>query len=146
MKVVARRGPNLADMLFKRKRLALETYCSDENRTRPCPNSQCLCCQIVSEREKVNINGRVVKSAGGTCSSNNVVYLMQCKICGDGYVGKTVETLRERMKGHRKAFYGTLRNAKNISSIEIDDANIVGIHLVQNTRKLREKILADRMR
>ena len=135
LKVVARRGPNLADMLFKRKRLALETYCSGENRTRPCPNSQCLCCQIVSEREKVNINGRIVKSAGGTCSSNNVVYLMQCKICRDGYVGKTVETLRERMKGHRKAFYGTLRNAKNISSIEIDDTNIVGIHLVQKHQK-----------
>ena len=91
LKVVARRGPNLADMLFKRKRLALETYCSGESRTRPCPNSQCLCCQIVSERERVNINGREIKSAGGTCSSNNVVYLMQCKICREGYVGKRLK-------------------------------------------------------
>ena len=103
--------------------------------TLSCPSNQCLCCKIVSEKETVNINGRVTKSAGGTCSSNNVVYLMQCKICGDGYVDKTVETLRERMKGHRKAFNATLRNIHKINKIEADDDNIVGLYLVQKHHK-----------
>ena len=64
---------------------------------------------------------------------------MQCKICGDGYVGKTVETLRERMKGHRKAFYATLRNIHKINKIEADDDNIVGLHLVQKHHKTKRE-------
>ena len=140
IKVVAKRGPNLADMLFKRKRLALGSgSVGGKVCTLSCPSNQCLCCKIVSEKETVNINGRVTKSAGGTCSSNNVVYLMQCKICGDGYVGKTVETLRERMKGHRKAFYATLRNIHKINKIEADDDNIVGLHLVQKHHKTKRE-------
>ena len=136
LKVVPKRGPNLADMLFKRKRLALEGPLGGKEVTSPCSNKQCLCCRIVSQKESVKINGRVVKSAGGCCSTFNVVYLMQCKLCKEGYVGKTVENLRERIKGHRKAFYGTLRNLQNLDSIEIDDTNIVGIHLAKKHQKI----------
>ena len=140
LKVVAKRGPNLADVLFKRKRLALGSgSASGMLCTSICHSNQYLCCKIVSEQESVNINGRVAKSAGGTCSSNNVVYLMQCKICKDGYVGKTVETLRERMKGHRKAFYATLRNMDKINRIVVDDDNIVGLHLVKKHQKTKRE-------
>ena len=137
LKVVPKRGPNLSDLLFRRKHLALGNTCVGNQCTMPCANSrnQCLCCKVVSKKEKVNINGRSSKSAGGSCSSNNVVYLMQYKICGDGYVGKTVETLRDRIKGHRKSFYATLRNRDKINSIEVDDTNIVGLHLVQKHQK-----------
>ena len=64
---------------------------------------------------------------------------MQCKICKDGYVGKTVETLRERMKGHRKAFYATLRNMDKINRIVVDDDNIVGLHLVKKHQKTKRE-------
>lgn len=133
VKVVAKRGPNLTDKLFKRKRLALGNFC--KGGTLPCLKKQCMCCQMVAKKEQISIKGKIATSAGGNCSSNNVVYAIQCKLCKIAYVGKTVQKLRDRITGHRKAFYATSKNAENVSSLQKDDTNILGIHLVNSHQK-----------
>ncbi len=40
------------------------------------------------------------------CCSNNVIYLMTCRICLKQYVGQTRQTLRERMNQHRHNLNG----------------------------------------
>ena len=135
VKVVTKRGPNLADMLFKRKRLALESFSEGGNITSPCTSQGCMCCKMVSKKVEVTTNGKRAKSAGGSCASRNVIYYMQCKQCQDGYVGKTVEHLKNRMNSHRKSFYANLRQAENISAVEIDDTNILGLHLITKHQK-----------
>jgi hypothetical protein len=36
-----------------------------------------------------------------TCKTNNIIYLLECAICGLQYIGQTKEKLKERMYGHR---------------------------------------------
>ena len=36
-----------------------------------------------------------------TCQGMNVLYLMECSLCGIQYVGKTQTTLERRINGHR---------------------------------------------
>ena len=133
VKVVAKRGPNLADMLFKRKRLALGSIYESESITKPCTNSNrgCMCCKMVSKKAEVRTNSKTAIGVGGCCFSRNVIYYMQCQLCQDGYVGKTVETLKDRMNSHRKSFYATLRQVEDIAKIETDDTNILGVHLIK---------------
>ena len=130
VKVVAKRGPNLADLLLKRKKLALEGFDENEKVTMPCGRKRCMCCKIVSSDRNVTVNGKWANSGGGSCISKNVVYFMQCKICHEGYCGKTVQHLRERMNEHRSAFYTVLEKTANIESVEVDDTNILGLHLL----------------
>ncbi len=37
---------------------------------------------------------------GGSCGSNNLVYLVICKVCHKQYVGETSRTLKQRFYEH----------------------------------------------
>ena len=76
-------------------------------------------------------NHRTAKGVGRSCVSKNVIYCMQCQLCQDGYVGKTVESLKECLNSHRKSFYATLRHVEDVEKIETDDTNILGVHLIK---------------
>ena len=58
----------------------------------------------MSGKEAVfNLEGQRFKTPKGTnCNTCGVIYLLQCKTCGKGYVGQTNRTVRERMQGHRR--------------------------------------------
>ena len=45
------------------------------------------------------------------------------------YVGKTTDSLHERVNGHRSKFYGVLRRGAKAEDF-VDDEQILGIHLV----------------
>ena len=70
-----------------------------------CNVRNCKTCPILNENHTfistvtgrqyhVNIGGDV------SCTSTNLVYLLQCRYCKLQYVGQTCQTLRERMGGH----------------------------------------------
>ena len=66
----------------------------------------CKTCSIFNENHTFNstVTGRKYHLNIGedvTCSSTNLVYLLQCNFCKLQYVGQTCQTLRERMGGHR---------------------------------------------
>ena len=81
LKVVAKRAPNLSDTLFKRKALALEQG-GRHSPTVPCTpvgakrrqGAPCQCCLLVSKSSTVTNNGHTVKTVGGCCKTNNIVY------------------------------------------------------------------------
>lgn len=141
IKVIPRRAPNLKDILFRRKAIALE---SGVRATVPCTNpgekkrgAKCQCCKLVSGRTVISNNWRSVKSAGGNCKSSSIIYGATCKICEHNrlYTGKSVNSLRDRVNGHRSKYYELARAAKASNSFfinldEIDDDSILGAHLV----------------
>ena len=123
IKVVTRRAPNLKDILFKRKAIALSSTVETTQGTVPCtgPNerkrgAKCQCCKLVSRNTSVTNNGRTVSASGGNCLSNNIIYAATCSLCpgNNVYVGKTVNKLRERLNGHRSNYYDLLRKREKI--------------------------------
>ena len=71
-----------------------------------CNVRNCKTCSIFNENHTFisTVTGRKYHTSIGedvTCSSTNLVYLLQCNYCKLQYVGQTCQTLRERMGGHR---------------------------------------------
>ena len=144
VKVVPRRAPNLKDLLFKRKALALNTARSG---TVPCTDSsvikrgaKCQCCKLVSQLDIITSNGIVVKTAGGNCKSCNLIYGATCLLClvNNVYTGKTIQSLHERVNAHRSAFYKILVS-NSLDNVEIDDTNIIGFHIFNCHGKVDRK-------
>jgi hypothetical protein len=129
IQVVPRRAPNLKDLLFKRKAIALGH--TSENGTVPCNATNCQSCLLVSNSVFLDHKGKQFKTVGGTCKSFNLIYCFQCKICDILYVGKTVDALHERVNGHRSKFYGVMKHRTDAVEFS-DDEQILGIHLVHH--------------
>ena len=128
IQVVARRAPNLKDLLFKRKALAL--YDSERSGTLPCDSSgNCQTCTLTSNTIFLHHNTKIIKTSGGDCKSWNLIYCFQCKLCNILYVGKTTDPLHKRVNGHRHKFYDVLRHGMTPNDF-YDDEQIVGAHLV----------------
>ena len=134
IKVVPRRAPNLKDLLFKRKMLALDTGRSG---TVPCTDvsvvkrgAKCQCCKLVSKSDTITSNGIVVKTAGGNCKSCNLIYGATCLLClvNNVYAGKNVQSLHERVNAHRASFYKIL-SLNSLDDVELDDTNVLGYHI-----------------
>ena len=69
-----------------------------------CERKNCKCCPFI------NTTTTIVKGPSGrqfsirsnfTCQTCNVVYVVNCSLCGRAYVGETYRTLEERCKEHR---------------------------------------------
>ena len=148
LQVVTRRAPNLKDIFFKRKRLALG---SSSNSTVPCttPGEKkkgrpCMTCTLVSGTSSVTNNDCTTRTQGGNCKSKNIVYAATCQLCqkNNVYVGKSVCTLSQRVNGHRSKFYElceTHDSDKHPSVLgpgDINDDYVLGAHLysVHNKR------------
>ena len=131
LKVVSRNGPNLRRLFFKRRALALHRK---SDLTVPCRARNCQTCILVSNNNKVINNNREVHAEGGCCKSSNIIYAAKCQLCVNNnvYVRRTFQKLSQRINGHRFQFYNILkgREAQGASSLEIDDGNILGAHLV----------------
>ena len=71
-----------------------------------CTNKKCKTCDILITRNyfKSNLTNQVLYTKTGenlTCKSSNVVYGIECTLCGLIYVGETKGSLNKRMSGHR---------------------------------------------
>ena len=85
------------------------------NSSLPCKKRLCVCCRFMSVKNNIisNTNAKSFRLPSDTdCSSTNVIYCMECKLCPNRnqYIGQTRHTLRARMGGHRAAF----SNGKNL--------------------------------
>ena len=98
--------------------------------------AKCQCCTIVSGHCSVESNGVKVDCAGGNCKTKCLIYSATCQHCDKVYVGKTVNTLRERVNGHRSVYYDVIKHDKSVYTTsnnnlndDISDDQILGIHL-----------------
>ena len=131
VKVVSRRAPNLQDILFRRKSLALTL--EGEVGTIQCCASGCQTCKLVSNASVLHHRNNIFRTSGGNCNSFNLVYCFKCKICDILYVGKTVDSLKNRVNGHRSKFFDVLKQSVTDSLVaSVDDEQIVGAHLVND--------------
>ena len=120
---VKKTGSSIRDRLVKVKNLAIGNR---YGATLPCKEKNCMCCKMVSSDLTRTVNGKTVKSAPGTCSTYNIIYLITCKQCSKAYTGRSVRPLKTRIGEHRRAFYKICRGE---SYDENDDAFSPGAHL-----------------
>lgn len=95
--------PNLKQTIIRSKLPNLQEN-SNHDTTQPCHGKLCKTCQIIDVDTTIT-RENTTHQVHGTCScdSTNVVYLIRCrKGCPEAwYVGETMQTLRQRMNGHR---------------------------------------------
>ena len=104
-----RRAKNFKDILTK-ARISYHESDSDNSLTLPlsqtdnrCTRRNCRYCPLINTTSPVvNLyNGRTYDVLNNiTCRSNNLVYVITCKVCGKQYVGETYRCLYERFQGH----------------------------------------------
>ena len=119
---------------MKTKQLALG---SKHGPTRKCSQRACKCCPCIPGALEFTVNGKVVKSAPGTCTSYNVIYLVQCTHCEKAYVGRTIRLLRKRISEHRAKYYELLKGKISPNTIDNDEFSL-GLHLVDHGFNKRE--------
>ena len=77
--------------------------------SKPCGADRCLTCAIISQcpNIKSHFTGKTYGILGNIdCSSSNVIYSYQCRLCDKQYVGETGSSLRVRANGHRFTIKG----------------------------------------
>ena len=104
-----RRAKNLKDILTK-ARISYHWNDSDNAPTLPlsqstnaCNRRNCRYCPLINTTDQIvnKYNGRPYTILHDlTCRSNNLVYVITCKVCGIQYVGETYRCLYERLQGH----------------------------------------------
>ncbi|XP_067848012.1 uncharacterized protein [Heptranchias perlo] len=95
--------PNLKQTIVRSK-LPSSQENSVHDTTQPCHSNLCKTCQIIDADTTITREDTTHQVHGSySCDSANVVYLIRCrKGCpGAWYIGKTMQTLRQRMNGHR---------------------------------------------
>ena len=98
-----------------------------------CNRNRCLCCNLMSQNDKVtSLSGKTYKTANGNCTSKIVLYHLKCKLCGQPYVGKTVQMASSRMCGHRQKFFELIRQNGEISEDADKDEYALGMHLYKD--------------
>ena len=104
--------------------------------SKKCNRSRCLCCELMSENSKiVDQSGKNYKTGNGDCTTKILLYHLKCKICGQPYVGKTVQMLSSRMCGHRSKYYELVSNNGDIGEVENQDEYVPGMHLYNDHGK-----------
>ena len=88
---------------------------------RPCEG-----CELMSGKDHIRIGDKTLYCSGGNCLSNNLIYGVQCLLCLIAYIGKTVQTLRNRISGHR----GFMNKLDTSMNIEIDNDCTLAAHLI----------------
>jgi hypothetical protein len=106
---VKKTGASIRSKVVKTKELALGKRFG---KTKPCRHRNCALCPMISSKERYRYNNTTVKTAEGSCSSYNVVYLVVCSICWKHYVGRTCRHLRARIGEHRRYFYQICNDGK----------------------------------
>jgi len=99
--VAYRRPKNLRDLLVKAN---VASTTKEPPGNYRCGSSRCKTCPaLLTTKEFVShITGEkhLLKNKV-TCKSSNVIYMIQCALCGQQYVGETGQPLHARMNNHR---------------------------------------------
>ena len=98
-----------------------------------CDRNRCQGCEMMSGNDKISsISGKYYKTAKGRCTTKIALYHMKCKICGEPYVGKTVQMIASRMCGHREKFYELVRQNGELDEDADKDEYVPGMHLYKD--------------
>ena len=62
-----------------------------------------------------------------------IVYILQCSICQEQYVGETKNSFRERLNGHRSKYNTDLRNNSNDSN-----CSPLAVHFTQKRHEFKD--------
>ena len=87
------------------------TVTSQANGNRICGG--CMTCDMLREEATFTstTTGKRYDVIGfATCRTSNVVYLIQCALCNQQYVGMTTQPLHKRMNSHRSDIYNDRNN------------------------------------
>ena len=102
--IAFRRCKNLKDILV-RARLSNEgNGGTDKKGCSRCGKSRCQVCNVMSNSEHFhsNIDSREYRiNYSFNCDSSNVVYLLECTVCGVQYVGSTCTPFRLRFNNYK---------------------------------------------
>ena len=98
-----RRDGNLRDSLV-RSTLNSTTVVDDDRGTFPCGRSRCNTCTHTNVSAFVDSpGGRITINDKFTCTSNNVVYVIKCRVCNKLYIGETGRRLGDRFREHLRS-------------------------------------------
>ncbi len=108
VKIGFRRPPNLQDMLVRARVNGPTKSLAQTSRriNNPCfytSNINCCYCQKMDRTGKImsTVTGRSYTTAqGGSCGSNNLVYLVTCTKCSKQYVGETINSINKCFYQH----------------------------------------------
>lgn len=98
-RVVYRRPKNIKDYLVHSK-----TEKTPKGGCQPCGKARCKVCkhmQTTTVVESTNSHFKYFIHAKLNCDSSNVVYLLECGVCGIQYIGQTDTAFRKRFNNHR---------------------------------------------
>jgi hypothetical protein len=110
-----RRPPNLKDSLVRAKVNSKHKLPStpESSGCRPCQKPRCKNCAYIQTtnifKNKSQTTCFDIRQES-TCATNNVVYLIECNICGIQYVGETGNAIRQRMCNHRSTVKHAIRH------------------------------------
>ena len=100
--IVAHQRPrNLRDLLV---RAELKPTWIEYSGSSACLKSRCKTCQHIRSDTtfKSTVTGQTfLVRASATCKTENLIYLIECKLCKKQYVGETENRLHIRLNGHR---------------------------------------------
>jgi hypothetical protein len=71
---------------------------------KPCGDKSCKCCLQLQHTQVFHSKTTEKKYkifCNINCKTPNVVYLLDCHVCGSQYVGESVQPFNKRMNGHR---------------------------------------------
>ena len=141
--VAYRRGKNLRDYLVYSK-LKRE---SAEGGTSKCNHQECLTCRYInSNKLVVGPRGLYTIRHTFTCESKGLVYAIECKRCGELYIGETCRKLKDKFKEHRldvirKRADREVASHFNSNDHNVDDMTVMGLRFEDTmiSRKLSQQ-------
>ncbi len=97
------RPPNICDIVTRAKLPPLRV--EPQSKTlKKCNRRNCRHCPNIDLSGKVTNrqNNRIYKCISkANCQTDNLIYLLTCKVCGDQYVGQTLNRIMDRVNNHR---------------------------------------------
>ena len=99
--VAFRRPKSIKDTLV---RAAVSRPSSTVGQYKPCGDKRCKCCLQLQHTQVFHskTTGKEYKIfCNVNCKTPDVVYLLDCHVCGSQYVGESVQPFNKRMNGHR---------------------------------------------
>ena len=143
IKTVFKKPNSLRSLLFNQKKVVIDSgsdglseRCTSVEEAQHRRGPKCMTCPMMSGTNTFVLNNSTFNECiGGTCKSNNIIYLAQCILCNKGYFGKTTTPLHKRFNNHR-----TSVDPKNLPT-EVTDEHSLAIHSLidhQNQRSFNE--------
>ena len=101
--IAYKRPPNLRDMLIKAKVPPPQGRPKRIKAGMHRCNAPCSICPFVKQQKIIKAkhsNAVVELSHHYDCNTTNIVYMIECKKCGDQYIGQTMNSLKDRFLDH----------------------------------------------